>query len=389
MTACIEALPMVDLSLKPDIAIFGPVSEHAKTVLRDVKGCYYSSGERMEDLQGVSGSRLKAIVLTENVSMEHLERYLPSVREANPSLVILAISSEKDHKKSVLEIWVDRMFYLPAEDDSFLQELYSAASGSSRIARKIGQGLSGLFRFFLSLAILVVFWDALVRFFEFPPYLLPTPREVLSAFTEQYRTFASHLGTTAYEAFAGFLVGNTLGIVSAIVLHRFYRLQELTMPIFISLQAIPIVALAPMLIVWLGTGLTSKVAMAAIICFFPMVVNALQAFANIDRDFQELFRFHRASYLLTLRLLLIPASFSALLSALKISAGLSVVGAIVAELTGANMGLGYLLLNASYRLETDKMFVAMLLSALLGIVFFHLLSLLRFVVPRSWSLEVR
>jgi len=213
--------------------------------------------------------------------------------------------------------------------------------------------------------------------------------DVIKAFSGQSRVFLEHMRVTAFEAFAGFLVGNGLGILFAMVLHHFYRMREVTMPILISLQAIPIVALAPLLVVWLGTGLISKVAMAAIICFFPMVVNTLNAFANVDRDFQELFTFHQASYPTCLRLLLVPAGFSAILSALRISAGLAVVGAIVAELTGANKGLGYLLLNASYRLETDNMFVAMLLSAILGIIFFHIPTVLKSLVPKSWSIGAR
>jgi len=380
---------MVDGASTPAMAVLGSVPEQTKDLLTEFSGCAYFSCDEIDQLADIVSDYLKVIVIFDGVSIDSIEQYLPSIREINPSLTILGVLSEEDQADSKLDNWVDRLLVLPNEEKEFLKELHSTLSGATKITRMLGDGAKKLGRIALSVLVLVSMWAALVSIFELPPYLLPAPGDVFASLKEQYRSFFSHMGITAYESFAGFVVGNVLGIGSAIILHRFYRLQELTMPIFISLQAIPIVALAPLLIVWLGTGLISKVAMAAIICFFPMVVNTLQAFSSVDRDFQELFRFHRADYISTLKLLLIPASFPSIISALRISAGLSVVGAIVAELTGANKGLGYLLLNASYRLETDKMFVAMLLSALLGIVFFHLPSLLRFVVPRSWNMDLK
>jgi NitT/TauT family transport system permease protein len=190
---------------------------------------------------------------------------------------------------------------------------------------------------------------------------------------------------TAEEAVLGFVVGNSLGAGVAILLYRYVRFQRLAMPILISVQAVPIVAFAPLLVVWLGTGLSSKIAMAAIICFFPMVVNSLQAFAAVEHEYLELFKLYRAGYRLLLSRLLLPSSTSAVVAALKISAGLSVVGAIVAEMTGADRGLGYLILNGAYRLETDLMFVAMLLSGILGLMFFHLPDLLVTLLPTRWT----
>lgn len=380
---------MVDVTLTPTIAVLGPIPEQIKELLIKLDGGAYFSDEGFEHLSEMASDRLKVIVLLEGVSTDLIERYLPSIRESNPSMSIFGVLVEKKWATGKLDNWVDRLFVLPDEESEFVKELHSTFSGVSKITRVFGHGMWKLSHIFLSALVLISLWAVVVNYFELPPYLLPAPSDVYTSLMEQYDAFILHMGVTAYESFAGFILGNVLGIGLAIILHRFYRLQEITMPIFISLQAIPIVALAPLLVVWLGTGLISKIAMAAIICFFPMVVNTLQAFSNVDRDFQELFTFHRANYLSTLKLLLIPASFTSILSALRISAGLSVVGAIVAELTGANKGLGYLLLNASYRLETDKMFVAMLLSALLGIVFFHLPSMMRFVVPRSWNMDIK
>lgn len=385
-----EKLLMGDSALTPNLIVLGSLPGQTKRLLTaEFSECTYISDGKFEHLSDLASDRLKVIVLVEGVSTDSIEQYLPSIREANPSLTVIGVLSGNKQAINKLDDWVDSLLKLPDEEREFVKELHSSLSRTPRITQMLGRGMWKLGRIILSISILIFLWAALVKVFTLPPYLLPAPGDVFTSFIKQYRVFLMHMGITAYESFAGFIVGNVLGIGSAIILHRFYRLQEFTMPMFISLQAIPIVALAPLLIVWLGTGLISKVAMAAIICFFPMVVNTLQAFSNVDRDFQELFRFHRADYLSTLKLLLIPASFSSIVSALRISAGLSVVGAIVAELTGANKGLGYLLLNASYRLETNMMFVAMLLSALLGIVFFHLPSLLRFIVPRSWDMDTK
>ena len=135
----------------------------------------------------------------------------------------------------------------------------------------------------------------------------------------------------------------------------------------------------------LGSGLASKIAMAAIICFVPVSISLLVAFNNVSREYRELFSLYRAGYFVTLRRLLIPSSAAALLSGLKIASGLAVVGAIVAEMTGADRGIGYLILNGSYRLETDLMFAAVLLAALLGLSFYHLPDLLAKLMPRRWG----
>ena len=249
--------------------------------------------------------------------------------------------------------------------------------------------LKPVLNFVSASVVLVGLWFFAVEYFKPAPYLLPSPIDVAGALSSNFDRFVVHVSITAYESISGFLIGNSLGFLIAIPLHRYLGLQKFTLPVLISFQAIPIVALAPLLVVWLGTGFLSKIAMAAIICFFPMVINTLQAFSNIDRDFAELFEFYKADFLAKLSLLLIPASFSSIVAALKISAGLAVVGAIVAELTGADKGLGYVLLNATYRLETDLLFAAMFLSGLLGIAFFNMPTLLHFIIPRGWKSSLK
>lgn len=312
-----------------------------------------------------------------------LKTVLPVLRAAMPNLPMVALAGAIDQgDRNFFRNYVDGTYELPT--DAIVLERLAVRGGPSAAAHWWGGWLRRTLWGLTTAGVLIGLWWTIVESFQPAPYLLPSPITVAGVFLEQPYVFLSHLGISAYEAALGFVAGNVLGILIAILLHRSAGLRRITLPILISLQAIPIVALAPLLVVWFGTGLLSKVAMAGLICFFPMVVNSLQAFADVDRDYVELFEFYRSGFLAKLRLLLMPASFPAIVSALKISAGLAVVGAIVAELTGADRGLGYLILNSSYRLETPTMFVAMTLSSVLGVAFFRMPDLLRFLVPRSW-----
>ena len=368
---------------KPVVGVVAPVTRQTVASLQDFDIVEY----RADDLRANQLMERKVKILIVGGNYQPLKSVLPALRAAAPNLAVIAISDSLDRvSANFYRNHVDSLYDLPVDAARListvgLEEPTASCSWQSVVQQRLGSGM------LVAVALLSLWW-MLVALFRPAPYLLPSPISVAAAFGSHFDQFLSHMATTAYEAFLGFTIGNAMGIWIAVILHRYIKLQKFTLPVLISFQAIPIVALAPLLVVWLGAGLLSKVAMAAIICFFPMVVNALQAFSNIDRDYTELFEFYRADFSAKLRMLLMPASFPAIVAALKISAGLAVVGAIVAELTGADKGLGYVLLNASYRLETDLMFVAMLLSGALGIAFFQMPTLLRFVVPRSWRVAL-
>lgn len=368
---------------KTVIGVVSPVTRDAVASLQGYDVVEFAADE----LSASQLAEYKVKFLIVGGDCQPLKTVLPALRAAVPDLAVVAHSGSLDRASlNFYRNHVDGLYDLPKDADSLIMV---AACGGTELSsewklilwERLGNGV-------LSLIVLLGLWWLAVALFHPAPYLLPAPTGVASAFVSQSGRFLFHLSVTAYEAFLGFVIGNTLGVLIAVLLHRYVNLQKFTMPVLISFQAIPIVALAPLLVVWLGTGLISKVAMAAIICFFPMVVNGLQAFSNVDRDYVELFEFYRADFAAKLKMLLLPASFPAIVAALKISAGLAVVGAIVAELTGADKGLGYILLNASYRLETDMMFVAMLLSGVLGMAFFQMPALLRFVVPQSWRVSL-
>lgn len=375
---------MNNMPLSEGVAVLGvvfPLDEADGASLGAGEVLVFSLGELLEE------GRLDAAhpeLLLVGGPCEPLKKILPAVRARRPNLPVAAlVGGLERHDRIFYRNHADGLFQLP-EDKAALLELRSQSLyGQTPNMRKAlaGKLLKGV----ASLALLIMVWWLAVLVFAPPPYFLPSPLSVVKALGAQADRFILHMGVTALEAFAGFVLGNGVGIAAAVVLHRYSMLQKLTLPALISLQAIPIMALAPLFVVWFGPGLASKIIMVGVLCFFPVIVNMLQAFSGIDRDYVDLFRFYKADYKATLAMLLIPGSFPQLVASLKISAGLAVVGAIVAELTGASVGLGYLILNASYRLQTDVLFAAMVLASALGVVFFQLPGLLRGVLPKSWG----
>lgn len=367
---------------RPAYAIIGDIPETSRQKIFSLGPFQILTEAQLQLASADTLSDLHALVIGGSVDADTLSTWLPSLRTANPTMSVVGIGDGSESR--TLANWADEVLITSEAVQAYVDKLAQRhrLSNSVQSLSKVGRRIGAQFGAIISL---IVLWWVAVAVFNPQPFLLPSPIKVGDAFLAQWARFTMHVVVTAQESILGFLVGNTLGIGLAILLYRFLQLQKFTMPVLISFQAIPIVAFAPLLGVWLGTGLASKIAMAAIICFFPMVVNALQAFSAVEREYLELFNLFHASYGNLLKRLLLPASVPSLIAALKISAGLSVVGAIVAEMTGADRGLGYLILNGAYRLETEIMFAAMLLSGLLGVVFFHIPELIRAFLPRAWT----
>jgi NitT/TauT family transport system permease protein len=218
-----------------------------------------------------------------------------------------------------------------------------------------------------ALAALLV-WQGAVSFFDVPEYLLPAPSEVLATFDSN---LLLQLGVTFSEALAGFSIASVLAFCLAVLLARFKTLEQGFFPIAIAIKTTPLVAVAPLLVLWQGTGWWSKITAASLICFFPVLVNTVKGLKAADTDFHELFRSMGASKGQEFKKLRIPFSLPYLFSALKISSSLAVVGAIVGEFVGATKGLGYLIMVSSAHLETPSLFSAIFASAAAGIVLFY------------------
>jgi NitT/TauT family transport system permease protein len=226
-------------------------------------------------------------------------------------------------------------------------------------------------------------WQAIVMMVGVPEYLLPAPSVIAATFD---RTLALQLAITFVEALAGFAIASAGAFACALAFVRFKTIEDGLFPVAIALKTTPIVAIAPLLVIWLGTGWSSKIAAAVLISFFPVLVNATKGLKAADAEYRELFQTLGASRAQEFRKLRIPYCLPYLFSALKISSSLAVVGAIVGEFVGATQGLGYLIIVSSAHLETPTVFAAIAAAAAAGITLFYIIgSLERAVV--FWQSE--
>lgn len=221
----------------------------------------------------------------------------------------------------------------------------------------------------------LIFWELMVILLKVPVYILPAPSLIALKILSNKGLLLWYTAVTFSEALSGFLLGGLLGILIGIIFARFRFLERGFYPYAVAVKTIPIVAIAPLLILWFGNGLLPKIIISALVCFFPTLVNTITGLKTYDREAFELLYSLSASWSQIFIKLRFPCALPYIFSALKISSTLSVVGAIVGEFAGANEGLGFMILISSYRLETDVMFGAIVLCATLGISFFGIVAL--------------
>ena len=219
----------------------------------------------------------------------------------------------------------------------------------------------------VTLAGLLLAWQLLVWATGVPPFILPDPLRVLTALVRQAPLLLQHAGITLVEILLGILLGGLLGAAAAILLASSGRARRWLMPLLVTSQALPVFALAPMLVLWLGYGLASKVAMAMLIIFFPVTAAFLDGLRRTEPGWIELARTMDASPLAMLLQIRVPAALPALTSGLRVAAAVAPIGAVIGEWVGSSAGLGYLMLHANARMQVDLMFAALLVLAAMAL----------------------
>jgi NitT/TauT family transport system permease protein len=233
------------------------------------------------------------------------------------------------------------------------------------------------------LVILVVVLEWLVRAGVFPAWFLPTPTRVVNSLRTDLRELSSATLHTLAGAAGGFALSLIVGVTLAIILASARWLQRMFYPYVVFLQTVPIIAIAPMLVIWLGIDLKTVVASSFIVSLFPVIANTLAGLNATDPALRDLFRLYRAGPVSTLIKLRLPFALPAVLTGLQISAGLAVVGAIVGEfITGG--GIGGVIDVARTQQDVNKIFAALLLGSLLGIVLFGVVNLASRLLLRNW-----
>jgi NitT/TauT family transport system permease protein len=233
----------------------------------------------------------------------------------------------------------------------------------------------------------IMLWDLVVRIGEMPPYLLPGPLLVFQTLIADWSILSESLGVTLLTALEGFIAAAIGGIALALLFNRSKWLEYSLLPYAIVLQVTPVIAIAPLMLIYLPQQ-TAVVVCAWIVAFFPVLANTTLGLNSVDRNLAGLFQLYRASRWQVLRYLKLPAALPFILGGLRIAGGLSLIGAVAAEIAagaaGAGSGLAYRISESSYRLNIPRMFAALLLLSVAGIVIYMLLALVSHGLLRRW-----
>jgi ABC-type nitrate/sulfonate/bicarbonate transport system permease component len=232
------------------------------------------------------------------------------------------------------------------------------------------------------LALLTGGWELLAKLGHVEDYLLPAPSEVASALWRDRDLLAPDTWITAREVLLGFGLALAVGVAIALVLHLSPVIRRAAYPLVVASQAIPVVVIAPILVIWFGYGVTPKLIVIALICFFPVVVNTLDGLEGVDRDQAKMMRTLGASRLDLLRRLEVPSALPFLFSGAKVAVAVAVIGAVFGELVGSDAGLGHAIQVGTAQLETARVFAAVLILSVMAIALFGLVALIeRRAVP--------
>jgi len=229
-----------------------------------------------------------------------------------------------------------------------------------------------------------VLWEILVHIQDIPTWLLPAPSEIFKSLYLDFPKLFEHTLVTLQEILIGFLVALIFGFLIASGIGLSTTLEKSLYPFLISLQTIPIIVIAPMLLVWIGYGLLPKIIVVALISFFPIVVNTADGMKSLDIDMKRLLLTMGANNWQIFRKIMIPSSLPYLFSGVRIAVSISVIGAVIGEWVGSSEGLGYLMIRSKPQFHTELVFGAIFILSAIGIGLFLLVGFLeKLVIP--WS----
>jgi putative hydroxymethylpyrimidine transport system permease protein len=239
------------------------------------------------------------------------------------------------------------------------------------------------------LLIIVVLWQAAVRLFHIPDYLLPAPTEIVSSLGD-WSVLGSATWVTLQEVIYGFAIALIAGVGIAIVLHASALLRRAIYPLLIGSQSVPIIVIGPILVVVLGYNILPKLIIVALICFFPIVVNTLDGLGSVSEDYILMMRTLDASRLAIFRRVEFPACLPMMFTGIRIAVTYAAIGAVVGEWAGSTNGLGYVMLEAEPNLQVARIFAVIVILTGISVVLFSLVSIIqRLVIPWSYTANSR
>jgi putative hydroxymethylpyrimidine transport system permease protein len=229
-------------------------------------------------------------------------------------------------------------------------------------------------------------WDVIADALGIEPFLVPAPSDVGDSLWSDRELLLENAWVTIQEVLAGFAIAAVAGFGFALLLHLSDTLRRALYPLLVASQTVPVIAIAPILVVWLGFGIGPKLVVIALICFFPITVNVLDGLRSAPADLLKLMRSLGASRLQTLRKVELPAALPSFFTGLRVAATVSVIGAVFGEWAGAEEGLGRLVLLANNQLQTPRAYAGIVLLTLMAVALFALATLAdRLLCP--WNRE--
>lgn len=223
-----------------------------------------------------------------------------------------------------------------------------------------------------SIVVIILLWYILCCFLKPPDYLFPNIDKVAKEFIESNKIYLINMLYTLYEVIVGFVIANIIGLTIAIIVVYYPVLEGVVTTFAMILKTIPIIAIAPLLVLWFGHDMGSKIAAVTITCFIPVLINVISN-AKIKRgEYQNLINLYNITKLQELKHIILPGILPCLISSLKISSTLAIVGALVSEFVSANKGLGYLIISNYHSMNISGVFVCIVLSSIMGLLIYSI-----------------
>jgi NitT/TauT family transport system permease protein len=271
-----------------------------------------------------------------------------------------------------------------------VSEVWDDAPSGRRRGSRLIEALSngGPLAQIVSLLSLLVIWQLFVMISGIRPYLLPAPTQIFVELFDSFSVLIEHTWVTLVESLAGFLIAAVVGVGLAVVMVAVPFLRGLVMPGLVAFNVVPKVAFAPLLIIWLGLGIQSKIALSFLIAFLPIVVNTITGLIDIEPEMLNLVKLMKARSRLQFTKIRLPHALPAMFDGFKIALPIAIIGAIVAEFVASSEGLGYLIVAAGVQLNTTLVFASIFMIVIFSMVLY---ALLLFVESRflSWRPSAR
>lgn len=228
---------------------------------------------------------------------------------------------------------------------------------------------------YVFIAALIAVWELAIIITGLPAYILPAPTVILFALVENHTLLLEHTRVTLIAVLGGLILAILVAFTLALVMDRWKLFKKALYPVLVMSQAVPIFALAPLILIWFGAGLLPKVLIVALVCFFPLAVNLVEGFSQVDQEAIDLMRTMQANHLMIIQSVQLPFAMPYFFSGLKIAATYSVLGAIIGEWLAARAGLGIYMLRAMHSFRTSHLFAAIIVVVILSLALFKLVEL--------------